>query len=273
MNDGDNFPSFGEATGGTTDREVTVRVGLSCLITAIVCVTAVGAAPKLGDEQIPPRTGDEKGKTEPTTTRPIVQLDELLDQAPDGSLLIELYQSVRNIRDVEAVNEHVKAQVNTAQSIAADVARSHESLLKSCDGSDFMKIEGIALKARAFSATLARVDGELTNALAATRQIVEAERPSSIKAKEDINRFVLAAHELGRLRVQATEIAKAIEGLSVSIRTTLTSCTATPVAPLFAMRDVLPLGGQARQSPSMKQKRVIKPATTLRHRSLGQEPL
>ncbi|WP_035677041.1 hypothetical protein, partial [Bradyrhizobium liaoningense] len=212
-------------------------------------------------------------QTETTTTRPIVQLDELVDQAPDGSLVIALYQSVRNIRDVEAVNEHVKAQVNNAQSVAADVASLHDSILKSCDDSDLPKIEVIALKARAFSATLARVDGELTKALTATRQIVEAERPSSIKAKEDINRFVLAAHELGRLRVQATEIAKAIEGLSVSIRTTLTSCTATPVAPLFAMHDVLPLGGQARQSPSMKQKRVIKPATTLRRRSLEQEPL
>lgn len=250
-----------------------MRAGLLCLIAAIVCVTAVGAAPKLADEQIPPRTGDEKVKTETVITRPIRLLDELVDQIPDGALLIELYQSVRNIRDVEAVNEHVKAQVNKAQSVAADVARLHDGILKSCDDSDSPKIEVIALKARAFSTTLARVDDELTKALAATRQIVEAERPSSVKAKEDMNRFVLAAHELGRLRVQATEIAKAIEGLSVSIRTTLTSCTATPVAPLFAMRDVLHLGGQARQSPSMKQKRVIKPATTLRRRSLGQEPL
>lgn len=250
-----------------------MRVGLITLTATIVCVAAVGAAPKLTDEQIPPRTGDEKVKIETVITRPIRLLDELVDQIPDGSLVIELYQSVRNIRDVEAVNEHVKAQVNTAQSVATDVARSHEGILKSCDGSDSLKIEAIALKARAFSATLARVDGELTNALAATRQIVEAERPGSIKAKEDINRFVLAAHELGRLRVQATEIAKAIDGLSVSIRTTLTSCTATPVAPLFAMRDVLPLGGQARQFPSMKQKRAFKPATTLRRRSLGQEPL
>ncbi|WP_035695078.1 hypothetical protein [Bradyrhizobium liaoningense] len=250
-----------------------MRVGLSSLIAVIVCVAAVGAAPKLADEQISPGAGEQRIQTETTTTRPIVQLDELVDQAPDGSLVIELYQSVRNIRDVEAVNEHVKVQVNNAQSVAADVARLHDSILKSCDASDSPKIEVIALKARAFSATLARVDGELTKALTATRQIVEAERPSSIKAKEDINRFVLAAHELGRLRVQATEIAKAIEGLSFSIRTTLTSCTATPVAPLFAMRDVLPLGGQARQSPSMKQKRVIKPATTLRRRSLEQEPL
>ncbi|WP_157785804.1 hypothetical protein [Bradyrhizobium liaoningense] len=250
-----------------------MRVGLISLIAVIVCVAAVGAAPKLADEQISPGAGEQKVQTETATTRPIVQLDELVDQAPDGSLVIELYQSVRNIRDVEAVNEHVKSQVNNAQSVAADVARLHDSILKSCDASDSPKIEVIALKARAFSAILDRVDGELAKALVATRQIVDAERPSSIKAKEDINRFVLAAHELGRLRVQATEIAKAIEGLSVSVRTTLTSCTATPVAPLFAMRDVLPLGGQARQSPFVKQKRVIKPATTPHRRSLWQEPL
>ncbi|MCP1846808.1 MULTISPECIES: hypothetical protein [unclassified Bradyrhizobium] len=250
-----------------------MRVGLICLIVVIVCVTAVGAVPKLADEGIPPRTRDQKAQTETVITRPIVPPDELIDQTPDGSLVIELYQLVRNIGDVEAVNDHVKAQVNKAQSVAADVARLHDSILKSCDGSDSPKIEVIALKARAFSAILARVDGELTKALAATRQLVEAERPGSIKAKEDINRFVLAAHELGRLRVQATEIAKALEGLSVSIRTTLTSCTATPVAPLFAMRDVLPLGGQARQSPFVKQKRATKPATMLNRHSLRQQPL
>lgn len=223
-----------------------MRVGLLCLIAGIVCVTAGGTAPKLADDQLRPRTSDRKAQTETVITRPIVPLDELIDQTPDGSLVIELYQSVRNVGDVEAANEHVKAQVIRVQSVAADVARLHDSTFKSCDGSETPKIETIASKARAFSSTLARVDGELTKALAATRQIVETERPSSIRGKEDINRFVLAAHELGRVRVQATEIAKALEGLSLSIRTTLASCTAIQVPPLFAVRDTPRLGGKAR---------------------------
>jgi hypothetical protein len=246
----------------TTYREVTVRVEPLCLIAVIVCVTAVAAAPKTADETMPPNAGDQKAQTETLITSPIVPLDQLVDQAPDGSLLIELYQSVRNIRDVEAVNERVKEQVVKAQSIAVEVARLHAAVFKSCDASEAPKIETIATKARAFSATLARVDGELTKALVATRQKVEAERPSSIRAKEDVNRFVLAAHELGRLRVQATEIAKAIEGLGVSIRTTATSCATTQLVPLFAARDMPPLGGQARRSPLVSQKFVTKPAAT-----------
>nr|WP_245320716.1 transposase [Bradyrhizobium lablabi] len=88
-------------------------------------------------------------------------------------------------------------------------ARLHDCTMKSCDGSaenrnDRNQDSGL-------SATLARIDGELAEALATTRQIVEADRPSSIRA-EDINRFVLAALNNGRLHVQATEIAKALRG-------------------------------------------------------------
>jgi hypothetical protein len=45
---------------------------------------------------------------ETLTTRPIVSLDHLIDQTPDGGQVVELYQSVRIVRDVEAANENVK---------------------------------------------------------------------------------------------------------------------------------------------------------------------
>jgi hypothetical protein len=250
------------------DWEVTVRVGLISLITIVGCVAAVGAAPRSADDRVPPSTDAQKALNETLITRPIVPLDQLIDQTPDGGQVIELYQTVRTVRDVEAVNENVKAQVIKAQSIAADVARLHAATFKSCDVSQAPEIETIAGKARRFSTTLVRVDGELTKSLATMRQKIETEKPGSIRAREDVNRLVLAAHELGRLRVQAQEIAKSVEGLGISIRTKAASCTPTPVPPLFAERDTPSAVGTSVRRSLSSPKRVSKPTATLAPRSV-----
>jgi hypothetical protein len=240
-----------------------VHVGLISLIAIVGCVAGVGAAPRSANDGMPPSTDAQKVLNEKLFTRPIVSLDQLIDQTPDGGHVVELYQTVRTVRDVEAANENVKALVIKAQSIAADVARLHAATFKSCESSEAPQIEPIANKARHFSTTLVRVDGELTKSLATMRQKVETERPGSTRAREDVNRFVLAVHQLGRLRVQAQEIAKSTEGLGVSIRTAAASCTPTPVPPLFAERDTPIVGAPASRSPPLSPKRVIKPTTTL----------
>jgi hypothetical protein len=238
-----------------------VRVGLISLVAIIGCVATVGAAPKSADDKVPPGAGTLKALNETPISRPTVPLDQLVDQIPDGGIVIELYKSVRTVQDVEAANEYVKAEVIKAQSIATDIARLHATTYGSCEGSEVSQLEAISNKTRGFSNILVRIDVELTKSLAATRQSVEMERPGSTRAKEDVNRLVLAAHELARLRVQAQEIAKSVEGLGVSIRTRAASCTPTSVPPLFAERDVPSVGGPASRSPAM-HKRVIKPAST-----------
>jgi hypothetical protein len=95
-------------------------------------------------------------------------------------------------------------------------------------------------------------------------QKVETEKPGSSRAKEDVNRLVLATHELGRLRVQAQEIAKSVESLGGSIRATSVSCVPTPVPPLFAERDApSKVGVPASRPPSLSPRRVTKPTTTM----------
>ncbi|MEY9750158.1 hypothetical protein ABIF65_009532 [Bradyrhizobium japonicum] len=85
----------------------------------------------------------------------------------------------------------------------------------------------------------------------------------SINLRIGISRFVLAAHELGRLRVQAQEIAKSIEGPDIGLRTTAASCTPTSVPPLFAERDAAStIGTPASRSPAFVAKRASKPAST-----------
>jgi hypothetical protein len=157
-----------------------MRVGLISLIAIVGCVAAVGAAPGSADDKLRPSTDVQKALNETLITRPIVSLDQLIDQIPDGGQLVELYQAVRTVRDVEAANENVKAQVIKAQSVAADVARFHAATFKSCDVSEAPHIETIANKARRFSTTLVRVDGELTKSLATMQQKIETERPNSL---------------------------------------------------------------------------------------------
>jgi hypothetical protein len=244
-----------------------VRVGLIFLIVIVGCVATVGAASRSADDHGSPSTDDLKALNETPISRPTVPLDQLIDLIPDGAIVIELYKGVRTVQDVEAANEYVKAQVIKAQSIAADIARLHAATFKSCDSSDASQIETIANKARGLSTTLARVEGELIKALTATRQNVEMERSGSTRAKEDLNRLVLAAHELGRVRVQAQEIAKAVGSLSVSIRTAGASCTPTQVPPLFAERDTSSTVGMPGSRSPLSPKRVTKRTTTLTPRS------
>jgi hypothetical protein len=240
-----------------------VRAGLILIAAIVGCVATVGAAPRSADDKVAPSTDALKALNETPITGS-VPLDQLIDQIPDGGIVIELYKGVRTIRDVEAVNEYVKAHVVKAQSIVADVARLHAATFKSCDGSEAPQIEPIAMKARTFSTTLVRVDSELTKSLATARQAVETERSSSTRAKEDLNRLALAAHELGRLRVQAQEIAKSVESLAVSIRTRTASCTPTPVPPLFAERHApSTVASPANPAPLLLPKRVTRPTTTL----------
>ena len=85
------------------------------------------------------------------------------------------------------------------------------------------------------------------------RQKVETERPSSMRAREDVNRLVLAVHELGRMRVQVQEIAKSVENHGISAHATTASCTPTPMPPLFAER-------QATSNQITPSKRTTKPA-------------
>ena len=158
----------------------------------------------------------------------------LVDKTPDGAQLIDLYKAARTVADVEAANGKVKDEVLTVQSIASDLARLHVAKMTVCEEVEASHLEASAAKARAFSAALIRIDGELTKSLAAMRQKLAAERSASTRAKDDVNRLTVAAHELGRLNLQTQELAKAIQGVAPNIRSAAASCQPTPIPPLFA---------------------------------------
>jgi len=194
------------------------------------CAAAVGASQQNVDNTLS-TTGIDKAASE--LIHPVVALAQLIDEMPDGAHVI-LYQAARTVGDVEEANAQLKVQVNSAQTVAADVARLHAAAIRSCQDTEISEINAIALKAKAFSITLARVDSELAKSLATMRQKQEAERPASIRAKEEVSRLSLAAHELGRLRVQSQEITRTVEGLGVSLKKVAGSCSPMLVPALFA---------------------------------------
>ena len=192
--------------------------------------TVIGASPGRPEDRTPPRAHQIAAQTA------IAPLSQLVEQIPDGAELIDLYKAARTVTDVEAANGKVKDEVVRAQSVASDLARLHAAKMTVCEDVEQSNLEATAAKARSFSATLARIDGELTKSLSAMRQRVAAERSSSTRAKDDVNRYTVAAHELGRLNLQTQELAKAIQGVARNIRTAAASCLPTPIPPLFAER-------------------------------------
>jgi hypothetical protein len=161
-------------------------------------------------------------------------VSQLAEQIPDGAGLIDLYKAARTVTDVEAANGEVKDQVVRAESLAADLARLHAAKMNVCEDVEQSHLEATATKARALSATLARIDGELTRSLATMRQKLVTERTVSTRAKDDVNRLTIAAHQLGRLNLQTQELAKAIQAVARNIRSAAASCLPTPIPPLFA---------------------------------------
>ena len=167
----------------------------------------------------------------PSTITPLSQLAE---QIPDGAELIDLYKSARTVADIETANGKVKGEVGRAQSVASDLGRLHAVKMTVCEDVGQSQLEVAITKARSLSATLARIDGELTKSLTVMRQRVLVDRSASARAKDDVNRYTVAAHEFTRLNLQTQELAKAIQGIARNIRTTAISCNPTSIPPLFA---------------------------------------
>ena len=115
--------------------------------------------------------------------------------------------------------------------MASDLARLHAAKMMVCEDVEQSHLEAAVTKSRSLSATLARIDGELTKSLTVMRQRVLADRLASTRAKDDVNRYTVAVHELSRLNVQTQELAKAIYGVARNIRTLAASCLPTSIPP------------------------------------------
>ena len=234
-----------------------VRARLIALLAA--GATVIVASPGSPEDWTPPRPRQTAAQTA------IAPLSQLVERIPDGSELIDLYKAARTVADVEAANGRVKGEVVRAQSVASDLARLHAAKMTVCEDVEQSALEATATKARSLSATLARIDGELAKSLTVMRQRVAAERLSSTRAKDDVNRYTVAANELGRLNLQTQELAKAIHGVARNIRTAAASCLPTPIPPLFVEVSAPPnkIAAITRPSPTPRKRPanpVSKPA-------------
>jgi hypothetical protein len=210
-----------------------VRIRLMAVILVAAGASVIGAAPGAAEDRTAPR-GHAAALVQTVSSKPITHLSQFADQTPDGSQLIELYKAARTVADVEAANAKVKDQVLRAQSVTSELVRLHAAKITACENVDASHLDATAAKATAFSSTLIRIEHEIMKSLSAMRQKLATERSASTRAKDDVNRFTVAAHEFGKLNLLTQEVAKAIQGVARNIRTAADSCVPTPIPPLFA---------------------------------------
>ena len=152
--------------------------------------------------------------------------------------MVELVREEREDRRgaLSGIESRVReiGQVAKVHMLASDLARLHAAAMNSCEEKDQSRIDVAGSKARNLSATVSRIDGELAKSLAAMRQKLATERSASTRAKDDVNRFTVVAHDFSMLDLQTQELAKAIQGIAQNIRTAAASCNPTPIPPLFA---------------------------------------
>jgi hypothetical protein len=232
-----------------------VRIRLMAVILVAAGASVIGAAPGAAEDRTAPR-GHAAASIQTVSSNPITHLSQFADQTPDGSQLIELYKAARTVADVEAANARVKDQVLQAQSVGSELVRLHAAKMTACENVDASHVDATAGKATAFSATLIKIEQEITKSLSTMRQKVAAERSVSTRAKDDVNRYAVAAHEFSRLNLQTQEITKAIQSVARNIRTAAQSCMPTPIPPLFVEGSTPPSGViSARRSHPTRRKR------------------
>jgi hypothetical protein len=215
------------------EEVVFVRAKLVSLIVVVVGASVIAAMPSRSEDQAAPRAHAE-ASVKTMSSKSTADLSQLANQTPDGAELIELYKTARTVADVETANRKVKKEVERAQLVASELARLHAARRMRCEDVEQSLLDPTVKRSRALSAALARIDGELTKSLGTMRQRVAADRSTSTRAKDDVNRYTVAVHELGRLNLQTQELAKAIQGVARSIQTAAASCNPTPIPPLFA---------------------------------------
>jgi len=114
---------------------------------------------------------------------------------------------------------------------------------------DVSRLNATAARARAFSATLARIDGALMGSLAAMRRSLANERHVSTRAKDEADRYTVAVHDFGRLKIQAQELAKAIYVVTRNVRSLEASCQPPLIPPLFSEGRTPSISGEAITGP------------------------
>jgi hypothetical protein len=150
-----------------------VRVQVIALSVIVAGTTILGASPGRPEDRTAPRSHQIAAQSA------VAPLPQFVEQIPDGAGLVDLYKAARTVTDVEAANGKVKDQVVRAQSVASDLARLHDAKMNVCEDVEETHLEATVTKVRSLSATLARIDGELTKSLGTMRQRVAADRSTS----------------------------------------------------------------------------------------------
>lgn len=198
-------------------------------ITSVVVCGVANAAP---DEKAAQAERSPPPQEDQLSVRPQTFAD-LAKGAPDGAALVELYRQANTVADVERANTAAKAEVMRAAPILESLGKLHSEAMASCDQVPEQDLQGIVKKANALATNMTNIDAEVTRSLGFMRQQVASEKAPSQRSREDVDRYIVAAHSLQTLRVQAQEIRKTLVALAAAIRSSTESCRPKPIPGLF----------------------------------------
>ena len=170
-----------------------------------------------------------------TDQRTVPPLVELETQIPDGNDILALYKAAETVAAVQDANRTVEAEIVKASSVVSSLAAFHAALIASCEHQiDLASINAIAVKAKSLADTVARIEREVARSLGIMGKAVDRDGLASERAKDALDRYVIAAHRLGQLKVQALETDKTAQGLMASIkRTAEQNCHPQRITRLF----------------------------------------
>jgi hypothetical protein len=175
----------------------------------------------------------------PAQRLPQPPLSELAVEMPDGGDIVDLYKAAETVTSIQDANRAVEAEIDKASSIVSGISALHSALIASCENQvDLASINVIGAKTKSLGTTVARVEREVMRSLTIMRKAVAGGSMASQRTKDAVEQYVIAAHTLGQLRVQAQEIDKTTNGLAVSIRRTATENCDPPMIPRLFARGV-----------------------------------
>jgi hypothetical protein len=212
----------------------------TAILPLLFCAVALRADQVLSNDLVPATAQNADLNTKQLASVP-ERLLNLSSLAPDSGQVVALYQSARTVNDIETANDKVGNDIARTQSIASEISRLYQSVATSCERIDISQVQPIADKLRSLSEAVFMIDGQLARSLLTLQKQTQSRKLSMAEwnSAEDVRRFELAVHKFGQLRVQAQEMAKAVDRFVVSIRLTSEACRPATIPPLFARGGTL----------------------------------
>ena len=166
-------------------------------------------------------------------------LRELIDAAPDGREIVELFKSIRvTSKEIRAANHRVDAEMSKLRLIEAELNQRHLAVVRDCmldDQLNIANVQLIAVKSRLLDQALADIDARLNRSIATMKRNLESAKPGIVtnNTKSEYGSLANAHNEYVQSSLSAHVIADALGWMVQSLPAALQACQPIVAPPLF----------------------------------------